>query len=189
MDSNRKPDSVCYRNDFADTYADTHGERKPVADTYPSYANANDIPHSAGTQSVRARARDGHFNGPLLRVAVFDAGHRLVLNGHATDSLTHAVSNLADGLTIRYGDPDVGYADPYPAAWGRKLLPVPAEPDPQPDAVAHTHRHAHHARLDDFIARTGIVIDRYDHAHHHAHPTGGGQRVPDDRQYHDDHAH
>ena len=172
-DPHRKPDAVSYRHRAADTYADPHGDRKP---------------DPAGTYCFPT---DGHFPGHLLRVAVFDAGGRLVLNGHATDRLTDAISNLADGLSIRYGDPDVGYADPHPAAWGRNLLPVRPEPDADPDrdAVVHAHRHAHHARLDDFIARTGIVVDRYDHAHRHAHPTGAGQRVPDDRQYHDDHAH
>jgi hypothetical protein len=70
-------------------------------------------------------------------------------------------------------------AHPHPDSYA--LPDVPA--DVAPDALVHAHRHPHHGRLD-VIARTGLVVDRYDHTHRHAHTT-----PRDDRSYHDDHGH
>ena len=78
---------------------------------------------------------------------------------------------------------------------GSRVLPLRSDPDPDADPLAvteshvHAHRHAHHAVAGDFLARTGLVVERYDHTHPHAHATAGRQRIPDDRQYHDDHTH
>jgi hypothetical protein len=78
---------------------------------------------------------------------------------------------------------------------GTRVLPLRSDPDPDADPLAvpeshvHAHRHAHHAVAGDFLARTGLVVERYDHTHTHSHSTRGNQRVPDDRQYHTDHEH
>ena len=63
------------------------------------------------------RTPDSHFPGKHYRVSVFDAGGRLVLNGHATQSFIDALGTLADGLTIRYGEPDAESDE-------RRVLPV-----------------------------------------------------------------
>ena len=65
--------------------------------------------------------------------------------------------------------------------------PIPARPGldtTDPDDFIHTHRHAHRARFGEFLSN-GLVVERYDHTHGHAHPGA----VPDDRTYHNDHDH
>lgn len=108
-----------------------------------------------------------------------------------------------------FADPGVGAADPD-APQQRGVLPVrahaqshpdtdarrdglalPERPDVDdaltgPDTFVHSHRHLHRAQgLDDYIARTGLVVDSYTHTHRHGHDGA----IPDDRTYHTDHTH
>jgi hypothetical protein len=138
---------------------------------------------------------DSHFPGDTYRVSVFDAGGRLVLNGHATSTLIEAISNLADGLVIRYGEPDLAYH----AAGARELLPVRAQPQPLTHSVTHSHEHRHPSasaadRLRDAFDLTpgATVTVSAVHAHAHAHTGDDAQRATvyghaDDP--HIDHAH
>jgi hypothetical protein len=140
---------------------------------------------------------------------VLHPGDTVTLSGdpHGRPRLT-----LSDADGNDYADLDCAPAAPDADRWRvvsirwlgeRELLPVRALEQPctvahldpdryalpdvpagtAPGALVHAHRHPHHGRLD-VIARTGLVVDRYDHTHRHAHTT-----PRDDRSYHDDHGH
>jgi hypothetical protein len=106
---------------------------------------------------------DGHYPGDTWRVSVFDAGGRLVLNGHATQSLIDAISNLADGLTIRYGEPDDGVGK-----LGRgRVLPLRPQPQPYPNTNAITYREPHGATT--YVGDPPIFAVAFTHTHRHPH--------------------
>lgn len=172
----------------------------PVADWYADPARADAVARAGAQHNAAAGAREPYTDpfpftdSDLVRVSVYDAHGVPLYRGPATVAVT---DDAADRLVVRFRDLSLR---------GRGLLPLRPHPDtdlrpdsvPAPDPVAvpdplphadahtHSHRHAHHARDGDWIARSGLVIERYDHTHRHAHDA---RRIPDDRTYHDDHEH
>ena len=171
-----------------DPHAEPHAPSDEPDPDDPAVWDA--LPHVV-RGALRDRLTDP--DGVSLRGAGYPSLHGRTV-GHAT-----TIPDALDAATVS------GAGDPHPAAWGRRLLPVQSHPDtdaqrdglPVPDthldvdattdrdALVHRHRHAHHARPGDRLAVSSLAIQRYDHAHAHAHPGA----VPDDRTYHDDHAH
>jgi hypothetical protein len=153
MDSDRFPVTPAFRR-LANGDRYPPPERHPALDPDPRYADPRG---------------GGDYPGRTWRVAVYDASGRLVLNGHATESLIDAISNLADGLTIRYGEPDAGYA-------GRERVVLPLRPQSQPDANPNplTVTPDPHAYVGDpptpVLHFDGAPVpDAYRHAHRDPH--------------------
>lgn len=195
-------------NPHADRPADRHADAEPNLPT-----NVNRSPTHPDARPLGLTVANGVAYTDPGRAAAYVLP--VPLGGH--DSLTEPelVGTPGDALIVTYGDAGAHrfvVVDAH-GRWighgtlsgldfhveslsrGSRVLPRRGDPDPDADPVAftdvhrHTHRHAHHAVAGDFLARTGLVVERYDHTHRHAHATAGRQRVPDDRQYHDDHDH
>ena len=165
---------------------DTDEQPEPQPYAVPD-ALAHSLTHSPTVSfsqpGVAPTDPDAFTRSDLLRVTVTDANGAVFATGTATITL--------DSTTRQH---TVRFADPEPAVWGRRLLPVRPQCQPHPDSYAHpdvpagtdpdafvhTHRHAHRARPGDALASSGLLITSYTHAHRHAHPGD----VPDDRTYH-----
>ena len=128
-------------------------------------------PHDATAGVVHLYDRHGH------RFAVLDCDRA------GSDRFTVVAIRLVSAPGGGGGPPLRPQPEPvaHPLPDSYALPDVPA--GTAPGALVHAHRHPHHGRLD-VIARTGLVVDRYDHSHRHAHTT-----PRDDRSYHDDHEH
>jgi hypothetical protein len=172
-----------------DGWSDGHGH--PYSDTRMDTDAVDNPPHLDRLALADLRGVRDAFTEPEL---VGKPGDALIVTYGDADAHRFVVVD-AHGRWIGHGTLSGLDFHVDSLSRGRRVLPLRGDPDPDagPGALAgthvHAHRHPHHAVAGDFLARTGLVVERYDHTHRHAHATTGRQRIPDDRQFHDDHEH